>query len=120
MPVPGPPTFVGGEVVKLLWNWLLPPLFGWPLLGFWQAVGLLALSRILFGSWCGGRYRGRYRSGYSGRSGGDRIRERIGRRMRERMEERVAWMTPEEREEFLNRLRQRWGGFEPPKTDPSA
>ena len=21
--------FLGGEVVKQLWNWLLPPLFGW-------------------------------------------------------------------------------------------
>ena len=32
-----------------LWNWLLPPLFGWRTLGFWQALGLLALCRILFG-----------------------------------------------------------------------
>ena len=22
-------AFIGGEVVRLLWNWLLPPLFGW-------------------------------------------------------------------------------------------
>ena len=29
--------FVGGEVVMHLWNWLLPPLFGWRMLGFWQA-----------------------------------------------------------------------------------
>ena len=40
---------VGGEVVRQLWNWLLPPLFGWPRITFWQAVGLLALCRILFG-----------------------------------------------------------------------
>ena len=30
-------SFVGGEVVMRLWNWLLPPLFGWRSLGFWQA-----------------------------------------------------------------------------------
>ena len=42
-------AFIGGEVVKLLWNWLLPPLFGWPQVTFWQAFGLLALCRILFG-----------------------------------------------------------------------
>lgn len=42
-------AFIGGEVVKLLWNWLLPPLFGWRTLGFWEALGLLALCRILFG-----------------------------------------------------------------------
>jgi hypothetical protein len=40
---------VGGLVVRGLWNWLLPPLFGWPTLTFWQALGLLALCRILFG-----------------------------------------------------------------------
>lgn len=42
-------VFVGGEVVMRLWNWLLPPLFGWRMLTFWQALGLLALCRILFG-----------------------------------------------------------------------
>ena len=41
--------FIGGEVVMHLWNWLLPPLFGWRLLTFWQALGLLVLCRILFG-----------------------------------------------------------------------
>jgi hypothetical protein len=42
-------AFIGGEVVKQLWNWLLPPLFGWRQVTFWQALGLLALCRILFG-----------------------------------------------------------------------
>lgn len=41
--------FVGGEVVKLLWNWLMPSIFGWRPLTFWEALGLLALCRILFG-----------------------------------------------------------------------
>ena len=40
---------LGGVVVRLLWNWLLPELFGFPPITFWQALGLLALSRILFG-----------------------------------------------------------------------
>ena len=40
---------IGGEVVRQLWNWLLPPLFGWRQITFWQALGLLALCRILFG-----------------------------------------------------------------------
>jgi hypothetical protein len=42
-------AFIGGEVVKQLWNWLMPPLFGWGQVTFWQALGLLALCRILFG-----------------------------------------------------------------------
>jgi hypothetical protein len=40
---------IGGEVVLQLWNWLLPTLFGWRQITFWQAVGILALCRILFG-----------------------------------------------------------------------
>lgn len=40
---------IGGAVVMLLWNWLLPPLVGWSEIGLWQALGLLALCRLLFG-----------------------------------------------------------------------
>ena len=36
-------------VVMWLWNALVPSLFAGPALGFWQAVGLLLLCRILFG-----------------------------------------------------------------------
>jgi hypothetical protein len=35
--------------VMLLWNALLPGIAGLPVIGFWQAAGLLVLSRILFG-----------------------------------------------------------------------
>jgi hypothetical protein len=80
--------FVGGEVVMHLWNWLMPMLFGWRQLSFWQAFGLLALCRILFGSH---GFRGN-RSGY-------------GRRMAARWEQ----MTPEERERFRQGMRGRCG-----------
>jgi hypothetical protein len=40
---------LGGIVVLQLWNWLLPPLLGVPEVTFWQALGILALCRILFG-----------------------------------------------------------------------
>ena len=30
---------IGGEIVMRLWNWLLPPLFGWHQIAFWQALG---------------------------------------------------------------------------------
>jgi hypothetical protein len=42
-------TGVGGFIVMQLWNWLLPAIFGWKAVTFWQALGLLALCRILFG-----------------------------------------------------------------------
>ena len=83
---------IGGEVVRQLWNWLLPPLFGWRQITFWQALGLLALCRILFGGWGGRR---------SGRS-----------QFRRRMEERCEHMTPEERDRFRQGMRARCG-FDP-------
>jgi len=90
-------AFIGGEVVKLLWNWLLPPLFGWREITFWQAFGLLALCRILFGG---------FRLHGAGRS---RMRRRMEERMSERMDERWDSMTPEERERYRQRMRERWG-----------
>jgi len=49
-----------GWVVMLLWNWLMPEIFGLKALSYWQAWGLLILSSILFkgmrlGSGDGGR-----------------------------------------------------------------
>jgi hypothetical protein len=84
---------IGGEVVLQLWNWLLPPLFGWRQITFWQALGILALCRILFGGF-----------GHHGFDG-SRFRHRVRRRMAERWEH----MTPEERERFQQGMRGRCG-----------
>lgn len=88
---------VGGYVVMHLWNWLLPGLFGWRLITFWQGLGLLALCRILFGG---------FRLHSPGRSD-------FRRRMRMNMKERCGRMTPEERERFRQGIREGWG-FGPP------
>jgi hypothetical protein len=51
-----------GSAIWQLWNWLMPELFGLPAIGFWQAVGLMALCWLLFGGWRGaGGLRGRPR-----------------------------------------------------------
>ena len=89
---------IGGGIVMLLWNWLAPALFGLRPIAFWQALGLLALCRILFGGFGFGG--GCHRNSHH-RMGG-RIRERV----RERMSERWEQMTPEERQKF----RQGMGG----------
>ncbi|MGH9364005.1 MAG: hypothetical protein ACRD1B_01885 [Thermoanaerobaculia bacterium] len=68
---------------------MLPPLFGWHLITFWQALGMLVLCRILFGG------SGWHRSARSN--------------VRRRMEERCKNVTPEERERFRQRMRERWG-----------
>ena len=38
-----------GFVVKLLWNWLMPLLFGFKTITYWQAFGLVLLAKLLFG-----------------------------------------------------------------------
>jgi hypothetical protein len=80
-----------GEIVMHLWNWLLPGLFGWHVITFWQALGLLVLCRILFGGF-----------GNGGKGGGRR-----GRRKAEMWEK----MTPEEREVIRQNMRNRCGPF---------
>jgi hypothetical protein len=42
-------------VVMLLWNWLMPAIFGLTVITFWQALGVLVLSKILFGGHWGKR-----------------------------------------------------------------
>lgn len=42
---------LGGLVFMLLWNALLPAIFGLKAIGYLQAVGLLVLAKILFGGW---------------------------------------------------------------------
>ena len=94
-------AWIGGEVVMLLWNWLAPALFGFTQVTFWQALGLLALCRILFGGF-----------GLSG--GGSRSNSR--RRMAERCEQ----MSPDEREKFRQWVDGRWGQTSPLDSTPNA
>ncbi len=100
-------VFIGGEIVLHLWNWLMPPLFGWHELTFWQALGLLALCRVLFGGFGWHRARGfRINGGMGGRFGR---------------------MSPEERERFRQSVREHCrqiirehlgGASAEPKPDP--
>lgn len=39
-----------GWIVQHLWNWLMPALFHLPAVTFWQAAGLVLLSRLLVGN----------------------------------------------------------------------
>lgn len=87
-------------VVMSLWNWLMPALFGWHVISFWQALGLLILSKILFGGFRGGPQRHW--------------------KWRRRMMERWEQMTPEEREKFRNTMRGGCGHFSSPAAEPKA
>ena len=85
-----------GEMVMHLWNWLLPMLFGWRQISFWQALGLLVLCRILFG-------------GMSHKA--------VGPKGRRRRSDQWEAMTPEEREHFRQSWRARCGNFDTSPTE---
>ena len=78
-----------GFITMHLWNGLMPVLFHWPVITFWQTIGLLVLSRLLLGG-LGGHGRGRH--GYH--------------HCRANMHEKWGTMTPEEREQFRDNIHQ--------------
>jgi hypothetical protein len=74
-------------IVMLLWNELMPAIFHLPVITFWQALGLLVLSKIFFSSLRGPRPYWRNKA-------------------------RQKWMdmTPEERDRFREEWGRRCGG----------
>jgi hypothetical protein len=55
-------ALIFGIFVRLLWNWLMPAVFGLREISYLQAVGMIVLSRIFFGV--------KGRPGFPGRRGG--------------------------------------------------
>ena len=75
-----------GYLVMSLWNWVIPAVTGWHAVTFAQALGLLVLSRILFGGLRGHRggahwrHRMQHRWAQMSPEDRDRLRETLGRR----------------------------------------
>jgi len=42
-----------GYGFMLLWNWLMPEVFGLPVLTYWKAVGILVMAKLLFSNFGG-------------------------------------------------------------------
>ena len=76
-------------IVMLLWNNLLPDILHVSTITYWQAMGILVLSKVLFGF--GGR---------GGRGGAPWMRHKM---------ERFKNMSPEEQERFREQMRARCG-----------
>ena len=100
-----------GAAVMLLWNWLMPTLFGLVTITFWQALGICVFCRILFG-----RFNPRRHTMHRGHGWGMHG-------MRNNLREKWQQMTPEQRKEFVRKRREhvgRGGFFGAPEFDPFA
>lgn len=87
-------------LVYLLWNHVLVDVTGVKLITYWQALGLLVLSKLLFSGLPGG-----------GR-GGPPWRHRFGGHCDE---ERFKHLSPEEREKMREEMRRRFGDWPRPR-----
>ena len=80
-----------GAVIMLLWNVLMPDIFGLPVLSYWQAAGLLLFARILLGGLGLGNGLTRHGPGVPFSRHGNKLREK--------------WfnMSEDERKEFMEK-----------------
>ena len=79
-------------VVMVLWNWLIPDLFSGPVITFWQAAGLLLLSKIIF-------------SGLFHKKK-HHMHQKL---WRKEFARKVSEMDPEERELLKQKMKSKWG-----------
>ncbi|MDZ4714647.1 MAG: hypothetical protein SH819_04180 [Cytophagales bacterium] len=91
-----------GLVTQYLWNWLVPALFAGPAITFWQALGLLVLSKILFWSFGKGGY------GWRGRG------------MRGRWAARWDSMSLEDKERLRQKMKDKWCYRAPAESEPTG
>ncbi len=75
-------------IIMILWNALMPAIFNLPTIKFWQAAGLLVMSRLLLGmGHCGTPWANNH--------------------MKNSLREKISAMDPEERKEFIKRMHAR-------------
>jgi len=82
-----------GLITMALWNWLVPELFHGPVITFWQALGLLVLTKILF--WT-----------FAKKSHGH------GGHWRPYWKDKWTSMNPEDRERFKQKMKDKWCNWE--------
>jgi len=90
-------VFFFSWITMLLWNWLVPVLFGGPVISFGQALGLLILTKILT-------------FGFGGRRHWNHDRGWAGPPWKQRFYEKISSLSPEEREAFKQKMRDKWCG----------
>lgn len=96
--------FLIGFVTMSLWNWLVPVLFNGPIITFWQALGLLLLSKLLF--W-----------GFGGKKQWHSHGPQVENHWKNKFYNKFSSMTPEERSALKEKMKEKWCSWEE-KTSP--
>jgi Ca2+/H+ antiporter, TMEM165/GDT1 family len=96
-------VFLFGLILMNLWNAILPAVIHVSAITFWQAIGILLLSKILFGG---------FRGGWGG--GGRRAQ------WKEKMQNKWKEMTPEQRDQFKQDWRNRCATWRRPAQEQQS
>ena len=86
-----------GVVTQFLWNFVMPDIFGLPVINFWQGLALFILAKLIFGFGGGG---GKKWGGYRNHQ------------MRRQWVERYSKLSPEERDKFKEKFKEKWCSWE--------
>jgi hypothetical protein len=79
-------------ITQHLWNWLVPVIFKGPAITFWQTLGLLLLSKIIFSGF--GRKHHHYKNPQHS--------------WKEKFYGKFSNMSPEDKETFKNKMKEKW------------
>lgn len=87
-----------GVGTQFLWNFVMPYVFGLPVISFWQGLAMFILAKLFFGfgGGGGGKKWGGYRS----------------HQMRRQWAEKYSKLSPEERERFKEKFKEKWCSWE--------
>jgi hypothetical protein len=86
-----------GLLTQFLWNFIMPDIFGLRVINFWQGLAMFVLAKLIFGFGGGGRSKW---SGYRNH------------RWKHEWAEKYSKLSPEERERFKQKLKDKWCSWE--------
>lgn len=99
---------LAGLLTQYLWNWLVPELFAGPQISYWQTLGLLVLSKIIF-------------SGFGGKKGHCQNCHHDGQfSWKKRYTAKLDSLNPEDREAFKKKMMEKWCRYSGPTKESQS
>ena len=84
-----------GLLTQFLWNFIMPDIFGLPVVNFWQGLAMFVLAKLIFG-FGGGKGRWGHRN----------------HQWKRQWAERYSKLSVEEREKFKQKFKEKWCAWE--------